>query len=389
MTNSFRNGIRLLAVLSIFVTSIQVAPTASAVSMGPLYDGTSGDVACTTDGEPTGFFTIVNNIVTTSSNCLGSVTIPEGVTSVGRFAFRRGMTQSEVSSLAFPDSVISIGIGAFDGALRLLQTLILPSNLQTIEAGAFVDAASITTLVIPSGVTNIGPFAFAGLASITSLTLPTNLRQIGGNTFAETFALRSYQYCGTLVSDASLSSAGLSNKTKTCVGNGGGSIPEGASDAARAAAIAQREAEQLATRTEIVNIFQNAQTVDAQTFAKANISGITESNISEVNAEILALPKEAQVDISHILKIARKYEVVGKISSETVNTILPKTFIEVGLIPADSLHKAALANAVRNLFPGERDSYAEIKAAIEAETARIMDRAERLSDVKARRSTRK
>jgi hypothetical protein len=223
------------------------------------------------------------------------------------------------------------------------------------------------------------------------LSIPSTISAIGQDAFRVSVSLLSYEYCGNLLSEEALSRASLDNsKTKTCSQSApidSGSTSESADADAAEAAIAQREAEQVATRTEIVNSFQSAQTVDAQTFVKAGISGITESNISEVNAEILALPMEAQGELSQILKIARKYEVVGKISSESVDRILPITFIEVGLIPADSPNKAALANAVRNLFPGERDSYAEIKEAIEAETLRIKERADRLAAVLARYSS--
>lgn len=430
MVNTLIKGTRLLAVLAVFMTAIHVAPTASAISMGSLYDGTSGDVACTTDGQRTGFFTIVDNVITSSAGCEGSVTIPQGVTAIGYRAFR---TNYQITALSFPNSVVSIDEGAFDTALTELQTLILPNSLQTIGVGAFIQAGSITTLVIPSGITVIEDYAFYGLRSLTSLTLPTgltsigeyafanpsaltsltipngvttignhafreagrlatlnlpsSLTSIGGYVFASSSSLLSYNYCGTSLNDDNLSYAGLSEKTKTCTGNSNETVSEGASNEAVEAAIAQREAEQVSTRIEIVNSFQSAQTVDAQTFAKAGISGITESNISEVNAEILALPKEAQGELSQILKIARKYEVVGKISSESVDRILPSTFIEVGLIPADSPNKAALANAVRNLFSGDRDSYAEIKAAIEEEMVRIKDRADRLAAVLARYSS--
>jgi hypothetical protein len=155
-------------------------------------------------------------------------------------------------------------------------------------------------------------------------------------------------------------------------------------DKAAAEAEAKRVAEQVATRTEIVKSFQSSQNVDAQTFAKAGISGITNSNISEVNAEILALPQESQGDLGQILKIARKYEVVGNIASENVVRVFPKTFVEVGLIPVDSPNKCLLSMAVRRLAPSDRDSFAEIKAAIDAEMALINARAIRLAALLAR-----
>jgi hypothetical protein len=429
MINTFKNGIRLLTVLAIFATSIQVAPTAFAVSMGPLYDGTSGDVACTTNGQQTGFFTIVDNVVTGSSGCEGTVAIPQGVTTIGRHAFR---TNYQITALSFPNSVVTIGEGAFDSVLFNLQTLVLPSNLQTIGNGAFIQAVSITTLVIPNSVTAIGDFAFYSLRAVTSLTLPTSLTSIGqygfanasvltsltipngvtsigehafreagqlstlnlpstltsigGYTFASSSSLLSYNYCGTSLNDESLEYAGLSGKTKTCTVSVTSSNSDSASSAAAAvaAAIVQREAEIRTARAEIVEVFKASKAATAESFAQAEIRGITKSNIDDVNAEIALLPEDSRTSLNEIVKIARKYEVVGEISTESVIRVFPKTFVEVGLIPADSPNKCLLAIAVRRLAPSDRDSYAEIKAAIDAEIAVINARSNRLAALLAR-----
>lgn len=431
MITTSKKILQLIVAAAMVASTLLIVPSASAVSIGPLYDGTNGDVACITNEPQIGFFTIENNVVIGSSSCRGSATIPQGVTEIGYRAFRG--TNSQITSISFPNSLVTIGEGAFDTALVDLQTLVLPNSLQTIGAGAFIQAGSLTTLVIPNGITVIEEFSFYGLRSLTSLTLPTGLTSIGryafanpsvltsltipngvttigehafreanrlssltlpssltslgGRAFASTGALTEYQYCGSSLSDDNLAYAGLAEKTKSCSGNGGGSSSEEASGAAAEASMAEREAEQASTRTEIVNSFQGSQTVSAQTFVKAGISGVTESNISEVNAEILALPEELQGDLSQILKIARKFEVVGKISTEEVSRVLPNVFVEVGLIPTDSPNKFALSMAIKNLFPGDRDSYAEIKVAIEAEMVRIQERAERLAAVLARRGS--
>ena len=72
------------------------------------------------------------------------------------------------------------------------------------------------------------------------------------------------------------------------------------------------------------------------------------------------------------------------IASENVVRVFPRTYVEVGLIPADSPNRCLLAMAVRRLAPSDRDSYAEIKAAIDAEMALINARAIRLAAVLAR-----
>jgi uncharacterized phage protein gp47/JayE len=127
----------------------------------------------------------------------------------------------------------------------------------------------------------------------------------------------------------------------------------------------------------------------AEIFGQAEIKGITAENIESVQAEIDALPKESRGDISQILKIARKYEVVGMIASGRVTSVYSSTLIEIGLIPADSKHRAALSAAIKKLPASERSSYALIKAAIDRKTAEIQARKDRYRAILARNAARR
>jgi len=149
----------------------------------------------------------------------------------------------------------------------------------------------------------------------------------------------------------------------------------------------QREAEKQSARADITSKLQSAKELTVESFAKAEIPGITASNIAAVQAEISALPEGSRTDINQVLKVARKYEVVGNIASDEVKNLLPTSFVEIGLIPASSKNKVALVAAIRKLPASSRDTYAEIKAAIEAETARIKSRTERLAAIVARNTT--
>jgi hypothetical protein len=86
--------------------------------------------------------------------------------------------------------------------------------------------------------------------------------------------------------------------------------------------------------------------------------------------------------------VARKYEIVGNIGSDRINYLQSNTFVEIGLIPATSKNKVALVAAVRKLPESARDTYAEIKAAIEAETAKLKTRSDRLAAVISRNASR-
>lgn len=161
-------------------------------------------------------------------------------------------------------------------------------------------------------------------------------------------------------------------------------LTETQAKAAAAAAAAKREAEVKTARADISKTLEKADKLTADAFAKADIAGVTSENIAQVQAEILALPAELRTDINQVLKVARKYEVVGKIASEQATTLPISAFVEVGLIPADSKYKVALIAAIRRASADTRDSFADIQAVIAAEAARIQDRKDRLAATLAR-----
>ena len=160
-----------------------------------------------------------------------------------------------------------------------------------------------------------------------------------------------------------------------------------ARDAAARAALeadaAKREAERRSARDEIIARFKHSEPVRLELFNRAEIFGITPVNIDELHTEIFVLPEESRVDITQVLKVAYKYEVVGIIASERVKSIYSNSLIEIGLIHEESKHKAALTAAIKKLPVDERSSYAEIKDAIDNEMAEIQGRKDRYTAILA------
>lgn len=175
-----KKSLRILSALSIVASSILFVPSASAI--GTLYNGTSGDVACTS-----GFFTILNNEVTGNTSCTGTATIPSGVTSIGYQSFYGA---SGITSLTIGNSVTSIGGSAFFQATGL-TSLTIPNSVTSIGGSAFNGASGITSLTIPNSVTSIGVYAFNSLTSLTSLVIPSSITSISGSSFANLSALTS------------------------------------------------------------------------------------------------------------------------------------------------------------------------------------------------------
>ena len=86
-----------------------------------------------------------------SCNALTSITVPEGITTIGTAAFA-GCTQA--SSITLPDSLVTIGDRAFacsiDGDNKQLTALTIPENVETIGASAFYGYTELTTVTVES-----------------------------------------------------------------------------------------------------------------------------------------------------------------------------------------------------------------------------------------------
>jgi BspA type Leucine rich repeat region (6 copies)/Immunoglobulin domain len=109
----------------------------------------------------------------------GSYTIPNGVTSIGDWAFAHC---ANVTSVTIPNSVTSIGDAGFQHCTSLTNVSI-PNSISTIVHRAFYECANLTRITIPDSVTSIGSYAFAS-SGLTSVTIPNSVTSIGEWAFA-------------------------------------------------------------------------------------------------------------------------------------------------------------------------------------------------------------
>ena len=100
--------------------------------------------------------------------------IPNGVTSIGQYAFCRctGLT-----SVNFGNSVTSICSSAFSGCTGL-TSVNFGNSVESIGNSAFADCQALTSLVIPNSVTSIGNGAFQYCEGLTSVVIPSSVTTI-------------------------------------------------------------------------------------------------------------------------------------------------------------------------------------------------------------------
>jgi len=113
----------------------------------------------------------------------GTVTIPNGVTSIDDYVFQNCGNLIEIT---IPDSVISIGSGAFQGCYSL-TSIAIPSSVTSIGIGAFEYCSNLTSVIISANVVSIGSGAFSSCSSLTSVTF-----EAGSNITSENFGAEAF-----------------------------------------------------------------------------------------------------------------------------------------------------------------------------------------------------
>jgi hypothetical protein len=110
---------------------------------------------------------------------LTSVNIPEGIQTIETSAF---MSCSALTSITIPDGVTTISGGAFANC-RALLTVNLPESITSIEENAFGYCESLTSFTVPSGVTTIPKYAFSNCKSLADIKLHDKITTIGPSAF--------------------------------------------------------------------------------------------------------------------------------------------------------------------------------------------------------------
>ncbi len=153
------------------------------------------------------------------------VTISEGVTSIGQYAF---CGCSNLTTIAIPDGMRNIGNGAFTNCHSLtnihidsveswlsidfaavssrpncssntnshlyindteITSITIPEGVTSIDDYAFYKCGGLTNVTIPEGSTDIGNYAFYNCGSLASITIPESVTSIGTWAFANCSSL--------------------------------------------------------------------------------------------------------------------------------------------------------------------------------------------------------
>ena len=297
------------------------------------------------------------------AQAITGVALPEGVTTLGSYAF---WGCSDLANVSLPTTLTAISTQAFYGTLSL-TAIALPDGLQAIGSGAFQDSG-LVSVTLPDSVTRLGESAFEncaflaqvelgsgiasidegtfiGCANLTSLTIPDTVQSIGRNAFKDCAALAQVELGGGITAIDENAFAGCANLTSLTVPDTVRSLGKNAfarcgfrdaADIVLPSAVNTTDARQYAG-------------LPVETFELAQI-GENEWELVRYNGPDTALVIPESYNGKQITRIGEKaFWVKSRLTSvtlpDTVTTIAPSAFED-----CDSLSTVVMGKNVRSIY---------------------------------------
>ncbi len=115
-------------------------------------------------------------------NCdgLSAVSLPEGLTTIGDYAFHGC---SGLESVSLPSTVKSIGASAFYDCTSL-NSVVIPSSVTSVGDYAFSGCRSLGSIVVEEGVTALGNYCFQSCRGLMTVNLPSSLKSVSEKCFS-------------------------------------------------------------------------------------------------------------------------------------------------------------------------------------------------------------
>lgn len=132
-------------------------------------------------------------VVTGYTGTATEVTIP---------ATLQGMPVREIGAQAFASSKVT--------------SVSIPQGVKIIRRFAFLNAGSLKSITVPEGVTEIGERAFANCSSLTTVSLPASIESIGSEAFLNCRALTTVSFAGDAKKITFVRMGDRSNAFKGC-----------------------------------------------------------------------------------------------------------------------------------------------------------------------------
>ncbi len=120
-------------------------------------------------------------------NSITSIVIPSNITTIDNLAF---YGCNGLNSVTIPNSVTNIGAQVFEYCSGL-TSIVLPNSVTSIGTSVFKGCSSLSSITLPNTITSINDYMFEGCSSLSTMVIPHGVTSIGSRAFRECTALTS------------------------------------------------------------------------------------------------------------------------------------------------------------------------------------------------------
>lgn len=143
------------------------------------------------DSQPSGCVYIKNVLYKyKGSEQQKDIVIKEGTTEIVGNAF---FEAESIQSVSLPDTLVSIGDGAFSGCSEIKE-IIIPNNVTLLGKSAFIGCSKLTKVTLSRKLKAIDDSSFRNCTNLESITIPDSVERIGHYAFTNCAALRSISF---------------------------------------------------------------------------------------------------------------------------------------------------------------------------------------------------
>lgn len=136
----------------------------------------------------------INEDAFTDCKSVTSVSLPEGLLSIGKGAF---MWNTRLEKINLPKSLKSIGAYTF-AQCHSLRSITIPEGITELPNDVFYECRNLTTVVLPQNLHSIGEKAFDFCSKLNSIAIPPRLETIDDDAFSLCFNLGNVHLPSTL-----------------------------------------------------------------------------------------------------------------------------------------------------------------------------------------------
>ena len=143
---------------------------------------------------------------------------PDGLVYAGKVAYTYKGTMPSNTSIVLEEGTLGIADYAFEGCTGL-TSITIPDSVTSIGGGAFLGCTGLTSVTIGGSVTSIGSSAFRNCTGLTRVTIPDSVTSIGENAFQNCTGLTSITIGGSVTSIGSTAFYGCKGLTSITIPN--------------------------------------------------------------------------------------------------------------------------------------------------------------------------